>query len=210
MAVPNGPLPDFAAIRSHLTEAGDQIALCANIPGVQGGNQIAALLGAMNENIQHVRDEVGALRGEVGTLRGEVGALRGEVGTLRGEVGALRGEVEALRGEVGALRGEVGNLRVQVENMHRGVQAEKRNSIARLINTRVTNAGVPIEPLVGEDGDPIPEFPGTAQALRDLDDQKLDQILQHLSLRTTGTSAAKKDRVQMHAGVINIPQGRLR
>ncbi|KAI9775724.1 MAG: hypothetical protein M1839_000926 [Geoglossum umbratile] len=175
MAVPNGPLPDFAAIRSHLTGAGDQIARCANIPGVQEGNQIAALLGTINVNIQHLREEVGALRGEVGVLQGDVG-----------------------------------NLQVQVGNMHREMRAEKRNSIVRLANTRVKDLGASIEPLLGEDGQAIQDFPQTTQALRNLGDERLNEILQRLGLPTAGTLAAKRDRLQMHAGAIDIPLARLR
>ena len=48
------------------------------------------------------------------------------------------------------------------------------------------------------------------QALRGLEDDRLDQILGRLGLSTAGTLAAKKDRIQMNARVINIPQGRLR
>ena len=65
-------------------------------------------------------------------------------------------------------------------------------------------AGVEIEALVGEDGQPIPNFPATIQAAQALDSASLNSILERLGISMAGSLAARKEWFLMNVGLISV------
>lgn len=54
--------PDFHSVRTKLQEVGNEIALCVNLPAVDGGQQVLGLLREMREEMRGLRADVAQLR----------------------------------------------------------------------------------------------------------------------------------------------------
>ncbi|KAJ2992425.1 hypothetical protein NUW58_g2174 [Xylaria curta] len=92
--------PDFEIISTKFTtlgqdfsakcvDLGHQFSLCGNIPAIIGGEQIAASLDLINQNLVRINDRLDSLDARVGSLDTRMGSLETRMGSLETHMGSL-------------------------------------------------------------------------------------------------------------------------
>ncbi|PUU73838.1 hypothetical protein B9Z19DRAFT_1134327 [Tuber borchii] len=75
-----------------------------------------------------------------------------------------------------------------------------KNNLARLINSKVTVSTMPLEPLYGADGKPIPNFPETGADIKKLKGRAINNLLLALGLSIDGALEDRRKRFMKYIG----------
>ncbi|KAJ2970499.1 hypothetical protein NUW58_g9677 [Xylaria curta] len=133
--------PDFEIISTKFTtlgqdfsakcvDLGHQFSLCGNIPAIIGGEQIAASLDLINQNLVRINDRLDSLDARVGSLDTRMGSLETRMGSLDTHMGSLDTRVGSLETRMGSLDSRVRSgsvlhdelIRSHADFVHKGVE----------------------------------------------------------------------------------------
>ncbi|KAI5803267.1 hypothetical protein DFH27DRAFT_555140 [Peziza echinospora] len=105
-----------------------------------------------------------------------------------------------MEGVLNRLVREVGNLRVDM-NREIGVlrvdmNQRDTNAFARTISSKFTSDTTLLEPLVGRDGQEIPNFPETSADIHNMASDTVNNVLNSLGLPLGGRIDVRKNRIR--------------
>ncbi|KAI2464945.1 hypothetical protein F4781DRAFT_411024 [Annulohypoxylon bovei var. microspora] len=201
-----GPQPNFEAMAQNMVDLSQEFLRCVNLPAIDNGQRILAVL-------QDMQVDIGAIKGDVSTLKADVGILKADVSTLKADVGILKADVSTLKVDVSNLKGDVSTLKMDVanintrldnidtrlDNIDNRTQASDANSISRLINNSITSPDAELEPLRSLlDNTIIHDLSTSADSIKRFTGPKLNQILSALGLENGGDVNIRRKRL-LHA-----------
>ncbi|PUU74870.1 hypothetical protein B9Z19DRAFT_1067878 [Tuber borchii] len=102
------------------------------------------------------------------------------------------------------IRVHITRMSQDIIQIHQDMARWNVNNQACVFNSHVAVSGHPIEPLLGINNKPIPNFPKTTSDIIALDDARTDVLLQALGLPLNGTLVDKKKRFGYYIGFIRI------
>ncbi|RPB14808.1 hypothetical protein P167DRAFT_45325 [Morchella conica CCBAS932] len=96
------------------------------------------------------------------------------------------------------------NLQQGQQQIRQDILRSDRNNFARLINSSVTRADTPLEPLYDLGGQLIQNFPQTSEEIKTLNGAMIDTLLNSLTLPTNGAVDTRRKRLMKHIGLITV------
>jgi len=116
---------------------------------------------------------------------------------------AIRTHLDNFNTRFDNLDTHLGQIDTRLDQIENRVKAADRNQIARVINSSCTTDTGILTALVNvKTGEPIPGFPLTVQAIRNLRGNELRNLLNALDQSDAGTNAEKAARLITVVGVV--------
>ncbi|KAH8153649.1 uncharacterized protein LAJ45_02462 [Morchella importuna] len=95
------------------------------------------------------------------------------------------------------------NLQQGQQQIRQDILRSDRNNFARLINSSVTRADTPLEPLYDLGGQLIQNFPQTSEEIKTLNGAMIDTLLNSLTLPTNG-ARLQLATAQVVSGTVDV------
>ncbi|KAH8146386.1 uncharacterized protein LAJ45_09579 [Morchella importuna] len=88
----------------------------------------------------------------------------------------------------------------ELRDLRAELTRENRNNFVRMINSKVTSDTTALEELLGQDGQPIQNFPETSAHIHAMDSVAVNNLLVALGLPVGGRVDVRKNRIRRHIG----------
>ncbi|KAI9778866.1 MAG: hypothetical protein M1839_007829 [Geoglossum umbratile] len=162
--------PNFHLMSQSATTLSEQLALCENMPAIEGGAVILARLDNLTTRLDNFENQmVNQMTTQITNLRND---MTNQITNLTNDMTA---QMANLRDDMTNHRNDMTN---QLANLTTETRAKDTNATARLRNRTIADRNLPLAPLVNpRTGGAIPRFLATPAALSALSGQDLINIL---------------------------------
>ncbi|KAG5999422.1 hypothetical protein E4U21_006856 [Claviceps maximensis] len=202
--------PDFMQVANNVRIVADNFERCKNLPAIDGGVQIMAMLNTMmnkmDERFVGLEQRFEKVEQRLGRIEQRLDGVERRLDGVERRVGAVEQRLTTVEQRLTTVEQRLTTLEQDVQQVRTELKISNRNAMVRAQNMGVTSVDKRLVPLYSVlTGEEIEGFPETMNQLEKLPAREVDRILRHIGESVEGTASAKKQILKFATGPLSRP-----